>query len=223
MSDHMVSPPASGTTTDRSMDAIAGRFMNVMSVCQKSVRSLPLSMEWISLRSSTCGSTGWLSVSSPKRRANAICVSSSRCWSGKKTTSRSSQTRRMAATVSSSRSAGAVDAVDLGADGGAERADVEPVSLIVIGSMVASGSTGGTTPGTTEKPRAERCCRGVRSRDRGSALAAIGPGCAFGNAIRGDLFPERARDIGSFQARFIGAEGKSHSCSYIVMDFPGNT
>src|SRR5580700_2150953 len=48
--------------------------------------------------------TGWPSVSSPKRAANAWWAASSRCWPGKKTTFRWSQMRRISAIVSSSTS-----------------------------------------------------------------------------------------------------------------------
>ena len=117
---------------------MAGRLMNVMSVCQKSVRSLLLSIECTSRRANSGGSTGWLSVNSPKRLANTIWLSSSRCWSGKNTTSRSSQTRADGGVDLVVEVARAVDAADLGADRGAQGPDVEVDAADRHGSHGAS-------------------------------------------------------------------------------------
>ena len=143
---------------------MAGRFMNVMSVCQKSVRSLPLSMEWISLRSTTCGSTGWLSVSSPKRLAKAIWRVVVEPLVGEEHHEPLEPDPTDGVDDVVVEVGRAIDAVDLGADGGAQGADVEVDLAQGHASMVAPGRAGGTAP-TAGLPRG----RGAPS-SRGSAM-----------------------------------------------------
>ena len=125
MSAHIVSPPAAGTMTERSIDAMAGRFMNVMSVCQKSVRSLVLSMEWTSFLSSTCGSTGWLSVSSPKRSGEGDLGVVVELLVGEEDHEPIEPYLTDGGDNVVVEVGGAIDAVYLGADGRAQRSDVE--------------------------------------------------------------------------------------------------
>ena len=111
MSAHSVSPPALGTTSAVSIDALAARGMYELSVCQP---SLPRTMCMISPsggRISPSGVTLLMRARSrpgsngPKRSAKARCSSSDRCWPGKISSAWAWKASSTTAQRSSSRSA----------------------------------------------------------------------------------------------------------------------